>query len=68
MEANGTQHRGNTITDLMATVDKLTYASYRANRLRSPEVLPERWALLPCFALIDELEARFQKEIQRGEN
>jgi hypothetical protein len=56
------------IADIGAQVDKLTYASYRANRLRSPEVLPERWALLPCFALIDELEARFQKEIQRGEN
>jgi hypothetical protein len=51
------------VAAIIATVDELTYRSYRANRLRSPEVLPERWALLPCFAVsITELEERFQKE------
>jgi hypothetical protein len=55
------------ITDLTTTVDNVIYASYRANRLRSPEVLPEKWALLPCFAVqITELEERFQREFPQG--
>jgi hypothetical protein len=62
-----TPHAGTTITDLIATVDGLIYASYKANRLRSPEVLPERWALLPCFACsITELENRFQQEVAQA--
>ena len=65
---------GTLITDLLtavesaetqaAVVDALTYASYRANRLRSPEVAPERWALI--FPSIDEMEERFQREFPQG--
>jgi hypothetical protein len=48
------------IPELMAMVDDLTYCSYRANRLRSPEVTPERWALI--YHTVYEMEERFQKE------
>ena len=60
--ANDSQYSGNLISGLIATVDQMIYASYRSNRLRSPEVLPERWAMLPCFRNIIELEEQFQKE------
>lgn len=63
MEANG-NHQGTTITELMGTVDQLMYASYRSNRLRSPEVIPERWALI--FPSIEEFEERFQREFPHG--
>ena len=63
MEANR-QHSDNTITDLVGTVDTLIYASYRANRLRSPEVKPERWALI--YPTITEMEERFQREFPQG--
>jgi hypothetical protein len=63
-------YTGTLIKDLMTVVESadihagvvsdLCYASYRANRLRSPGVLPERWALI--FPSIDELEERFQTE------
>jgi hypothetical protein len=45
-------------------INDLIYASYRANRLRSPGVTPERWALI--FPTIDELEERFKKEFPKG--
>jgi hypothetical protein len=63
---NNRQYTGTMIADLQATVENLVYASYKANRLRSPDVLPERWALI--FPTIDELEERFQQEIQKGAN
>lgn len=55
------QYSGTLITDTMALVDYLTYASYKANRLRSPEVTPERWALI--YHTVGEMEERFQKEL-----
>lgn len=65
MKANALQqYDGTTIADLMGTVDRLMYASYRANRLRSPEVAPERWALV--FSSIEEFEERFQREFPHG--
>jgi len=57
------QYSGTMIANLQVTVDNLIYASYRANRLRSPEVAPERWALI--FPDITELEERFQKEFPK---
>jgi hypothetical protein len=54
------QYSGTMIADMMGLVDTLTYASYKANRLRSPEVTPERWALI--YHTVYEMEERFQKE------
>jgi hypothetical protein len=54
------KYTGHMLPDLVAVVDNLIYASYRANRLLSPEVTPERWAYL--YPSIEEMEERFQKE------
>ena len=42
-------------------IDALTYASYRRQRLISPEVAPERWAkIYECDTA--KMELKFQKE------
>ncbi len=41
--------------------DKLIYASYKFNRLHSPEVSPERWSKV--FAHVDVMEQVFQMEL-----
>lgn len=44
-------------------IDHLTFASYRFNRDRSPEVAPEQWGRI--FAGVEKLEARYQRERPR---
>ena len=41
-------------------VDALTYASYKFNRMRSPEITPERWAKI--YPQAEHLEAHYQAE------
>lgn len=41
-------------------VDRLTYSSYKFNRLRSPQISPQRWAAI--FPQGPALEAMFQME------
>jgi hypothetical protein len=45
-------------------IDHLTYASYRWQRINSPEVSPERWGLI--FRDWRALEARYQAETNKG--
>lgn len=42
-------------------VDYLTYRNYFFNRVRSPEISPERWARI--YPNAAELEARYQQEM-----
>lgn len=49
-----------TTTSVLAVIDALTFASYRFNRDRSPEIAPERWGRI--FAGVEALEARYQRE------
>ena len=45
-------------------VDELTYANYRYNRQRSPDITPVQWRrVIPEFT--DAMEARFQAEVER---
>lgn len=48
------------INGFTGLVDELTYSCYRYNRLRSPDITPERWSKI--FSNIDTLEYRFQRE------
>ncbi len=41
--------------------DKLIYASYKFNRLHSPDISPERWSKV--FAHADVMEQVFQMEL-----
>lgn len=42
-------------------IETLTYTNYRANRLRSPQISPERWQrVIPEFT--KAMEQRFQEE------
>lgn len=43
-----------------AVCDELTYRTYRANRLRRPDIAPERWCLV--FDDAERFEARYQRE------
>jgi len=43
-------------------VDELTYENYSANRERSPEITPERWARIYGPSAV-QLEARYQAEL-----
>ena len=46
-----------TLPELM---DELTYANYKHNRGRAPEIPPERWKKI--YANVDAMEARYQRE------
>ena len=41
-------------------VDALTYANYKFNRMRSPEITPEQWAKI--YPQAEQLEERYQRE------
>ncbi len=43
-------------------IDELTYSCYQFNRLRSPEISPDRWSKI--FQNADTLERRLQQEVQ----
>jgi hypothetical protein len=45
----------------LGLLEYLTYCSYRSNRLRSPDITPERWAKV-FGPQAEEMEARFQNE------
>jgi hypothetical protein len=45
----------------MATIDYLTYASYRYNRRRSPHITADQWRVVFGDA-VNGMEARFQAE------
>jgi hypothetical protein len=47
------------VKDSTRLVDELTYASYKFNRERSPNIAPERWARI--FPEAVALEKRFQR-------
>ena len=56
IEKNGNLH-AMTITEFL---DELTYANYKHNRGRAPDITPERWKT--TYANVDAMEARYQRE------
>lgn len=45
-----------------AIMNELIYQNYKANRLRTPHISPERWMLVYSDVDVDALETRFQQE------
>lgn len=48
------------ITTPQGVIDELAYRCYRANRIYSPDIAPERWAKI--LTNVPAMEARFQRE------
>jgi hypothetical protein len=51
------------VTNIPAIIDELIYRNYRYNRLRSPDISPEKYRLV--FANADAMEQRFQREASK---
>ncbi len=47
-----------TVAELL---DELTYANYKFNRQRSPDITPEQWSKI--YRNVGALEARFQADL-----
>ncbi len=50
-------------SDAEVIIDHLIYASYRANRARSPDIAYRRWSVI--YDNIEAMEARYQSEQPR---
>jgi hypothetical protein len=55
-------HSGTTFSDLNATVDNVTFASYAYNRSLFPKISPERWAKI--YGPTEEMEKKYQQSLE----
>jgi hypothetical protein len=62
-------HSGTLIVDILATVDLVSYASYREQRRRFPETTPERWAkIYPQGELFEKWFQQEQREAREAKH